>query len=483
MPAAHVRELAAGVLLPGFVGTTAPPDWLRRKIGDGLGGVVLFGRNIVDDEQVAALTAALRAERDGLVIGIDEEGGDVTRLDARIGSGLPGNHALGAADDLDLTGAVAASLGARLAACGVTVDLAPAADLSLTLEDPIIGVRAFGADPDLAARHIAAFVAGLQASGVAACAKHYPGHGAATEDSHRTLPVLNRTEQELREVELVPFAAAIRAGVRAIMTGHLVVPAWGDGPATLNPVALRVLRDQLGFTGAVITDALDMDAVSGTLGMPEAGVRALLAGADALCVSGRHTDEATVDRLIDAVVEAVASGRLALDRLAEAASRTAAIGATPPVPSGYDHEIGLIAARRAIAVTGTPVLSAPPLVLDLEVAPSIAVGDVPWGLGPVLADMVTGTTILTAAEDDGVDADMVVEAAGGRPVVVVTRDAQRYPWVVDLVGSLAKLGLDLIRVETGVPGPDLGIAARVDTHGGARVCLRAAAEYLASVSR
>jgi beta-N-acetylhexosaminidase len=134
-------------------------------------------------------------------------------------------------------------------------------------------------------------------------------------------------------------------------------------------------------------------------------------------------------------------------------------------------------------VTGKPVQSAPPLVLDLEVAPSIAVGDVPWGLGPVLAEMVTGTTVLTAAEDDGVDADLVVEAAAGRPVVVVTRDAQRYPWVVDLVGRLAKLGLDLIRVETGVPGPDLGIAARVDTHGGARVCLRAAAEYLASVSR
>ncbi|HEX9335359.1 MAG TPA: glycoside hydrolase family 3 N-terminal domain-containing protein, partial [Pseudonocardiaceae bacterium] len=317
----------------------------------------------------------------------------------------------------------------------------------------------------------------------AACAKHYPGHGAATEDSHRTLPVLNRTEQELREVELVPFAAAVRAGVRAIMTGHLVVPAWGDGPATLNPAAFEVLRGSLGFTGAVITDALDMDAVSGTLGMPEAGVRALLAGADALCVSGQHTDEATVDGLIDAVVDAVASGRLTLDRLTEAATRTASIGVTPPVPTGYDHEVGLIAARRAITVTGTPVLSGPPLVLDLEVAPSIAVGDVPWGLGPVLAEMVIGTTVLTAAEGDGVDVDMVVKAAAGWPVVVVTRDAQRYPWVVDLVGRLAKLGLDLIRVETGVPGPDLGIAARVDTHGGARVCLRAAAEYLASVSR
>ncbi len=482
--AADVRELAAGVLLPGFAGTAAPPDWLRRKIAGGLGGVVLFGRNVVDDEQVAGLTAGLRADRDSdLVIAIDEEGGDVTRLDAKTGSSLPGNHALGAADDIGLTGAVATALGARLAACGVTVDLAPAADLSLHLDDPIIGVRAFGGDPALAARHIAAFVTGLQAAGVAACAKHYPGHGAATEDSHRTLPVLHRTEHELREIELVPFAAAVRAGVRAIMTGHLVVPAWGEGPATFNGNAFAVLRGLLGFDGAVITDALDMGAVTGTSGMAGGAVRALLAGADALCVGGQHTDEATVDILIDAITTAVEAGELPVARLAEAAARTAAIGTAPPVPAGYDHEIGLVAARRAITATGVPALAAAPLVLDLAVAPSIAVGDVPWGLGPVLAELLPGTTVRTVAEGDAIDADAVAEQADGRPVVVVTRDAQRYPWVVDLVGRLAKLGLDLIRVETGVPGPDLGIAARVDTHGGARVCLRAAAEYLASRAR
>jgi beta-N-acetylhexosaminidase len=468
-------ELAAGVLLPGFAGTTAP-DWLRRRIATGLGGVVLFGRNVVDDEQVAALTASLRAERDGVTIGIDEEGGDVTRLDAKIGSSLPGSHALGAADDVELTTAVASALGARLAAAGVTVDLAPSADLSLHLEDPIIGVRAFGADPELAARHVAAFVTGLQSSGVAACAKHFPGHGAATEDSHETLPVLRRTEAELHDVELVPFAAAVRAGVRAMMTGHLVVPAWGDGPATLNPTAFTVLRDELGFDGAVITDALDMGAVAGTSGMADGAVRALLAGADALCIGGSFTDEDTLDGLVAAIAAAVESGWLPLDRLGEAAARTAAIGVCPPEPSGYDHEIGLIAARRGLR--GTAVLSGPPLVLDVVVSPSIAVGDVPWGLGPVLAELIPGTSVLRVAERDGVDAESVAQAAGGRPVVVVTRDAQRYPWVVELIGGLVKLGLDLIRVETGVPGPDLGIAARIDTHGGARVCLRAAAEYL-----
>ncbi|HEX5116495.1 MAG TPA: glycoside hydrolase family 3 N-terminal domain-containing protein [Pseudonocardiaceae bacterium] len=477
---AEPAELAAGVLLPGFAGTTAP-DWLRRRIADGLGGVVLFGRNVVDDEQVAALTAALRAERAGVTIGIDEEGGDVTRLDARVGSNLPGNHALGAADDVELTTEVATALGNRLAACGVTVDLAPPADLALHLDDPIIGVRAFGGDPGLAARHVAAFVTGLQAGGVAACAKHFPGHGAATEDSHRTLPVLNRTPDELRTVELVPFAAAVRAGVRSMMTGHLVVPAWGEGPATLNPTALRVLREDLGFTGCVITDALDMGAVAGTAGMADGAVRALLAGADALCVGGSFTDEHTLDELVDALAAAVRTGRLPVERLAEAAARVAAIGVAPPMPDGYDDTIGLVAARRALQVSGSPTLSGPPLVLDLVVSPSIAVGDVPWGLGPTLAELVPGTSVLRVAERDGVDAESVADTAAGRPVVVVTRDAQRYPWVVDLAGGLAKRGLELIRVETGVPGPDLGILARVDTHGGARVCLLAAAEYLASL--
>lgn len=477
-----VRELAAGVLLPGFAGTEAP-DWLRRRIATGLGGAVVFGRNVVDDEQVARLTASLRAERDGVTIGIDEEGGDVTRLDAAAGSSLPGNHALGAADDIALTTAVATSLGERLAACGITVDLAPSADLSLHLDDPIIGVRAFSGDPDVAARHVAAFVAGLQSSGVAACAKHFPGHGAVTEDSHDTLPVLRRTERELRDFELEPFQAAVRAGVRAVMTAHLVVPVWGDGPATLNPKAYEVLRSDLGFTGAVITDALDMGAVTGTSGMAEGAVRALLAGADSLCIGGSFTDEATLDDLVAALVAAVESGRLPEERLTEAAARTAALGATAPVPSGYDHEIGQIAARRALAVSGSPTLSGPPLVLDLVVATTIAVGNVPWGLGPVLAELLPGTTVARVSERDGVNAESVAESAGGRPVVVVTRDAQRFPWVVDLVSSLAKLGLDLIRVETGVPGPDLGIAARLDTHGGSRVCLRAAAEYLAALTR
>ncbi|MEU4740200.1 glycoside hydrolase family 3 N-terminal domain-containing protein [Actinosynnema sp. NPDC023658] len=478
-----LHRLASGVLLPGFHGTTAP-DWLLKRVADGLGGVVLFGRNVTDDAQVKALNAQLRGARADVVIGIDEEGGDVTRLDAGRGSEVPGNHALGAADDLGLTRSVAASIGARLAACGVSLNLAPSADLVLTLDDPVIGVRSFGSDPVAAGAHVAAFVEGMQAVGVAACAKHFPGHGASTVDSHAALPVLPRSVAELAAVEFVPFRAAVQAGVRSIMTGHLVVPEWGEAPATLNPLAVRVLREELGFTGAVITDGLDMKAVGGDLA--EGSVRSLAAGVDALCLGGEPLDDDGLQWLVDSIVAAVESGVLPVERLEEAARRTAALGAPGASVEAHDPSLGLVAARRALEVRGTLELSGPPVVVDLAVEPSIAVGDVPWGLGPYLVELVPGTTVLSSTSGgsgtSGTSADEIAAAASGRPVVVVTREAHRHAWARELVASLVTIGLDLVHVETGVPGPDLGAAARVDTHGGSRVCLRAAAERIAAAT-
>ncbi|MET7997138.1 glycoside hydrolase family 3 N-terminal domain-containing protein [Amycolatopsis sp. NPDC005232] len=474
------RAWAEAVLLPGFAGTTAP-DWLRRRLGEGLGGVILFGRNVVDDEQVAALTSALRAERDDVVVGIDEEGGDVTRLDVNTGSFVPGPLALGAADDPELTTAVAAALGERLAACGVTVNLAPCADLTLAAEDPIIGVRAFGSDPAKASPHVAAFVTGLQKYGVAACAKHFPGHGAATEDSHVSLPVLPRTVDELREIELVPFAAAISAGVRSIMSGHLVVRAWGDEPATLNRVALtEVLRGELGFDGAVITDALEMGAVSGSYGrhdgLGSAAVRALAAGADALCIGGAAFEADTLDAITSAIVAAVSDGTLSAERLADAAARTAALGTspTPAEPQPVDYALGLSAARAALRIQGSPRLAGAPLVVDVSTDPTIAAGPMPWGLGPHLTDLVPGTRALTASPADA--ASVRSEARDFASVVVVTREAHRHPAVLAFLAELSDV--DYIRVETGVPGPS-STGPRIDTFSGSYVSLRAAAEYLA----
>ncbi|WP_235926823.1 glycoside hydrolase family 3 protein [Actinokineospora pegani] len=480
-----VERLAEAVLLPGFAGTSAP-DWVLSRLAGGLGGVVLFGRNVVTDEQVGALCAQLRATRPDVVVGIDEEGGDVTRLDAATATRLPGPLALGAAGDPRLTERAGSELGARLAACGVTLDLAPCADLALTPDDPIIGVRAFGSDPHTAAAHVAAYVRGLQGHGVAACAKHFPGHGASTSDSHHELPVLPRTAGQLHAVELVPFRAAIAAGVRSVMTGHLVVPEWGPDAATVNATAIRtVLRGELGFTGTVVTDALEMGALAGRLGdargLASAAVRALKAGADALCVGGEVSDAEAVAAVVDAIVAGVRTGELTEERLAEAAERTRALGAPPTGgPWTEDPELGMAIARRALRTRGLPALSGGPLVLDVEVAPTIVAGPVPWGLGAHVRELAPLTEVVRV---DPVDPGAVVELAAARgEVVVATRDAHRHPEVAALVRALVAAVPVVVQVETGVPGADLGATGRVDTFGASWSSLRAAAEAVVTAS-
>jgi beta-N-acetylhexosaminidase len=294
--------------------------------------------------------------------------------------------------------------------------------------------------------------------------------------------VLPRTEEELRAIELVPFTAAIKAGVRSIMSGHLVVPAWGSAPATLNSKALTdVLRGELGFTGAVITDALDMGAVAGAFkkndGIASAAVRALIAGADALCIGGQAFEASLLDGITAAIVAAVRSGELSEERLAEASQRAGDLR-TPPRPMPIvpvDWELGLSAARKAMRVLGEPRLDGPPLVVDVSTEPSIAAGPMPWGLGSHLTELVPGTRAMrvTPADRD----EILSVAQGFRKVIVVTREAHRFPAVRDLLIALD--GLDLIHVETGAPGADLGSKPRIDTFSGSYVSMRAAAELLA----
>ncbi|WP_081237609.1 glycoside hydrolase family 3 protein, partial [Streptomyces viridosporus] len=395
---------ALAVLQPGFDGTTAP-DWVRRRLGEGLASVALFGRNVTGAEQVAALTAQLRAERDDLLVAIDEESGDVTRLEVRTGSSFPGNHALGAVDDTDLTRDVARELGRRLAACGVNLNWAPSADVNANPDNPVIGVRSFGGDPHLVARHTAAYVEGLQSTGVAACTKHFPGHGDTGVDSHHALPHIDLDAKTLDERELRPFRAAIEAGTRAVMSAHIRVPVLDpDRPATLSRRILTdLLRGELGYQGLIVTDGMEMRAVSATYGLEHGVVLAIAAGADAICVGGGLCDEDTVQRLQDALVMAVRSGELPEERLADAAARVRALAdwttkARPsPVPADASGpEIGLTAARRAVTVT-RPRPTAPPAgpvyVATFTPVANIAVGDeTPWGVGAELERLLPGTT-------------------------------------------------------------------------------------------
>ncbi len=320
-------RLADAVLIPPFPGPQAP-DWICEALGEGLAGVTLFGPNVRDRAQVARLTTQLRAAAAEPVIAIDEEGGDVTRISHQTGSDYPGNAALGAVDDVELTRAVYAALGAELFELGISLNLAPTVDVNTAADNPVIGTRAFGADTALVARHAAAAVAGLQSAGVAACAKHFPGHGSTRLDSHHVIATVQGSLRELHERDLPPFEAAIKAGVRAIMPSHLLVPELtGELPASLSSAALTdLLRGELGFTGLIVSDGLEMRAVSEPYGIPEAAVLAVMAGTDLLCL-GRDIDQLTFLAVRTALIDAVRSGRLPGERLEDAAARVAELRA------------------------------------------------------------------------------------------------------------------------------------------------------------
>ncbi len=444
MTAVDVRHLAAGTLMPGFVGTSAPA-WLLDAFDGGLAAVCLFGTNLVSWEQLGELCAQLRERFPHALLSVDEEGGDVTRLHYLDGSNQPGNAVLGRIDDARATSSAAAAIGAELASFGINLNLAPDADVNSADENPVIGVRSFGADADHVARHTVAWVEGLQQAGVAACAKHFPGHGDTTSDSHLALPRVSASAQTLAGRELEPFRAAAAAGVASIMTSHIVVDALDpDNPATFSKIVLQdVLRGQLGFDGAVVTDALDMVGASGEIGIPAAAVRALTAGADLLCIGSETTAE-EYQAVLDGVVDAVANGTLALTRLREAANRVARLAADFPARGGaFAGALSGAAIPDPAAIRSTFQFSSdaqgwledlsPAAVVQLETETNYAVGTVPWG------PAATGRTV------------PVEGVAPGQKVAVAGRglDAGHPAWV--LADDLRSAGHNTIVVECGWP--------------------------------
>ena len=320
-------------------------------------------------------------------------------------------------------------------------------------------------------------------------------------DSHLGLPLVDATEELLRRRELPPFEAAIAAGARAIMTAHIQVPVLtGDLPATFSPETLiGLLRKEMGFTGAIVSDGLEMQGASGHIGLPEAAVRALLAGNDLLCFGGelpKSPDSSVVHEAIqataDAIVEAVHAGRLTEDRLREAVARNASLSLPYPVSAdampatamgtrgnGHTPDLGLAAARRALRIEGNLPTLLGSLVLQLEPPATVAVGDVPWGLAPhmpgVMSLRMDGATSLDAAQ-----VEAIVVSAQGRPVVVVSRDTHRHPWARALVEALSARPPAVILVEMGWPAAwrPVGALAYVATYGAARANAQAAAEIL-----
>jgi beta-N-acetylhexosaminidase len=501
-----LARLADAILIPPFPGLE-PPAWLLRALENGLAGVTVFGPNIAGPGQIARVTAALRSAGPAPLIAIDEEGGDVTRIAHLTGSRYPGNAALGAVDDTALTAEVYRALGGDLAALGFNMDLAPSVDVNVAVDNPVIGTRSFGADTSLVARHAAAAVTGLQAAGVAACAKHFPGHGSTRLDTHNTMVTVDASLDVLARRDLPPFTAAIKAGVRGVMPGHLRVPELtGDLPATLSPAALTgLLRRDWGFSGVIISDALEMRAVATPYGIPGAAVLAAAAGTDLLCL-GRDQGEDSYLAVRQALCDAAAEGRLPVARLEEAAARvadlrawlahpdTSASGAgawgagsasagsgsgAANAPGAAGGQPGLRAARRAVRISGTLRPVTDPVVIEVSARENMAVGSVPWGLGPWLSpDAIQRVPASFAASGVPALADAVVAKAAGRSLVIVVRDAHRCPVARALVTRVLTARPDAVIVEMGLPvwRPPGGL--QVATFGAARASGQAAAEIL-----
>ncbi|MFI6791788.1 beta-N-acetylhexosaminidase [Nonomuraea sp. NPDC050383] len=284
-----------------------------------LGGVILFPANIKSVSQVVALTNGLQAAspRVPLIIGTDQENGLVSRMGALMTT-FPGASTVGATRDPARARAVAKATGEELRAVGVNLDFAPVADVNINPDNPVIGRRAYGNEPAKVATMVSAAVKGFGDAGVAATAKHFPGHGDTDVDSHTGLPVIKHTRAQWERIDAPPFRAAIAAGVDAVMSAHIVFPKLdpsGD-PATLSkPILTGLLREKLGFKGVISTDALNMEGVRKKYGDGEVAVRAVLAGADLLLMPN------DLPKAYDAVLSAVKSGRISRARLDQSVTR------------------------------------------------------------------------------------------------------------------------------------------------------------------
>ncbi|MGM7699259.1 glycoside hydrolase family 3 protein [Microbacterium sp. A84] len=488
-------RLAHSVLWPGFDGLTAP-DWLMHALDQGLAGAVYFEQNISpsDPEQVRALSKSIHDANPIALIGVDEEGGIVTRLEASTGSSTPGNAVLGRIDDVDITEHTAAWIGNLVGAAGIDINLAPTVDVNSNPRNPVIGVRSFSADTDVVSRHAAAYVRGIQSAGIAACPKHFPGHGDTMTDSHLDVATSDITLEELRSIHLPPFRAAIDAGAKALMSAHIRVPALGDAPATLNSTSLGIARE-LGFDGVLITDAVDMAAIRATVGSGQGAVAALGAGADLICIGnpgrvsaagGPRIDELDFTEPLHAVYDALASGTLSMERVEEAAARNAALALwrheQPASPDDAGVFDGAPLAARAADVIGDVRLARGTVTLiDARPRRSIAVGDAPDFFDVALREFLETDRVPLGGLSD---ADAVAKARtvlADRPgeVVLVVNQPQNNTSEASVLDAVLQTRPNTVVIYAGWPAKTAPAAGRaIVTYGASRATARNAARLL-----
>lgn len=321
MPVATRRDIGQ-LLIGSFVGTAVPVEWRSLARDFDIGGAILFGRNVEAPEQVAELAAEIEPLGGAMPtwVSIDQEGGRVARLKAPF-TRWPPMATLGRAGSEELAERFARALAHELTAVGITLDYAPVLDIHTNPKNPVIGDRALAERAEEVSRLGTAIVRTLQAEGVASCGKHFPGHGDTSQDSHFELPLVEHPPDRLRAVEFEPFRAAIREGVAFIMTAHVHVPALDEQRiASLSPIIVQgILRDELGFAGVILSDDLEMKAVSSRIEVPAAAVQAINAGCDGVLIcSGDIEVQAAA---LEALVRAVETGEIRATRLDEAYKR------------------------------------------------------------------------------------------------------------------------------------------------------------------
>jgi len=464
-----LEEKLGQVMVIGFDGLEPETELLEMIRTYHVGGVILFARNVDSPRQVAELTnalqrAALESGHPGLLISMDQEGGRVARLTENKGfTEFPGAMAIAATGDVENARRVAQALAAEMRAVGINTDFAPDLDVNNNPANPVIGIRSFGSDPARVAACGVAFLEGLQAEGVLAFGKHFPGHGDTGVDSHVELPLVPHDRARLEAVEFVPFKAAMAADVAGIMSAHVTFPAIDATPglpATLSPKVLTgLLRDEMGYGGLLVTDSLEMGALAQSgYPVPLAAATALEAGADLLLFNRDHALHRAAFKEIRAWLQ---DGRIPEARLNEAVRRIlqakARFGLLQPAlvdATVADAACGTAEAKtlsRAVAAQAiTLVRAGTPPALPLTPDAKLLVVETPAadGLGRALNVPFIVVDEQPTREQRQSALSM---ARDGRPVILALADAARYPRQRELVEAFTETASPVIVVALRTP--------------------------------
>jgi beta-N-acetylhexosaminidase len=476
-------------LMLGFHGMQPPPEVLEMLQRHHVGGVTLFrSMNLEHPAQIRALTdtlqyAARKSNQPPLLIGVDQEGGTLMAVPGT--SRFPGNLALGAARSTELAYRTGLAIGRELAALGINVNYAPVCDVNNNPQNPVVGPRSFGSDPQVVAQLAAAVIDGLQAAGVAATAKHFPGHGDVSSDPHYSMAVLPHNEERLRAIEFVPFKAAIRSGVKLIMTAHIALPAFDRGyyrPATLSPrILTEFLRDELKYSGVIISDALDMHAIAQGALNPLDVVCGTAAGLDLLLMTA-FVDQAAI---YESLCHAARRGLLPQEALTASVQRILALKewtSQQMQPSlevvGCAEHAALAAeiAERSITLVRDEAQALPlrlhrddRVVVIIPQPKDLTPADTSSYDKPALAEAVRtyhaqiDEVVMPIDPDEAEVAALADRVAGATLVIIGTINAMQHPGQAALINTLLDRSQRVIAIALRIPY-DVVVYPRVSTY-------------------